>query len=68
MYYIYGIFGSSLLIESTDSMIIKAYCVGGSKYHALPLYAVKLTKASAILISPRLWLGQYEYCLAALAL
>ena len=45
----------------------KAYCVGGSKCRALPLYAVKLTKARAILISPRMWLGQYEYCPAALA-
>ena len=30
----------------------KAYCVGGSKYRALPLYIVKLTKERAILISP----------------
>ena len=33
-------------------IIIKAYCVGGSKCCALLLYAVKLTKVSAILISP----------------
>ena len=42
--------------------VFKAYCVGGSKCRALPLYAVKLTKVRAILISPRMWLGQYEYC------
>ena len=50
-----------------DIHYIKAYCVGGSKCHALPLYAVKLTKARAILISPGMWLGQYEYCPATLA-
>ena len=32
--------------------LLKACCVGGSKCRALPLYAVKLTKARAILISP----------------
>ena len=47
--------------------IFKAYCMGGSKCHALPLYAVKLTKVRAIFISPRMWLGQYDYCVAALA-
>ena len=30
------------------------------------VYAVKLTKAREILISPRMWLGQYEYCPAPL--
>ena len=45
----------------------KAYCVGRSKCRALPLYTVKLIKTRAILILPRMWLGQYEYCLAALA-
>ena len=38
-------------------IIIKANCVGGSKCCALLLYAVKLTKVSAILISPSIaWL------------
>ena len=36
---------------------LKAYCVGGSMCRALLLYAVKLTKARAILISPWMWLG-----------
>ena len=31
---------------------LKAYCVGGSKCRALPLYAVKLTKARASLAQP----------------
>ena len=48
-------------------LLIKAYCVGGSKCRALPLCAVKLTKPRAILILPRMWLGQYKYCPAALA-
>ena len=42
-------------------MLIKAYCVGVSKYRALPLYPVKAVMWRAILILPRKWLGQYEY-------
>ena len=48
-------------------LLFKAYCVGGSKCVALPLYAVKYTRTMALFISPRMWLGQYEYCRAALA-
>ena len=35
-------------------MLFKAYCMGGSKCRALPLYAVKLTKSRAIFILPRM--------------
>ena len=42
--------------------ILKAYCVGGSKCRALPLYTIKLTKTRALFILPRMWLGQWEYC------
>ena len=45
---------------------LKAYCVGGSKCHALPLYTVKLTRTRTLVISPRMWLGQYEYYQAAI--
>ena len=43
----------------------KAYCVGGSMCRAHWLYAVKLTETREIFISPRMWLGQNEYCPAA---
>ena len=44
-----------------SSSSFTTYCVGGSKCNALPLYTVKQTKARAILISPRMWLGQYDF-------
>ena len=56
-----------LELDRASVIRIKAYCVGGSKCCALLLYTVKLTKTRAILILPRMWLGQYEYCPATLA-
>ena len=47
--------------HTTHIYILKAYCLGGSKCHALPLYEVKLTKVRAIFILPRMWLGQYSH-------
>ena len=53
-----------LMLQFTD---FKAYCVGVSKCRTLPVYPVHTVTRRAILILPRMWLGQYEYCPAALA-
>ena len=54
---------SCIVCYVTMLHVFKAYCVCRSNCCALPLYAIKLTKARAIFtcISPRMWLGQYQY-------